>query len=232
MKVKNKEDWSINSHKAQVNPKEAHGFLPKTIGFIWIKAFGEPNSKRDAQAGASGWCSIPATWEAEMGKITVQDRLWQNKFERPSYQPIAGHNSTCQSSQATIGGWDQEGQGFRPAQAKMFPRLHLNWKKLGMVQHSHHPSYSGKCSLDCGPDWPGKKQDLISKITRTKRAGGRHGSSTSMLASQVKTLSSHPSTTEIEGEREREREVLTSTHSRYFDRLTGDGELLDVAWTL
>jgi hypothetical protein len=48
---------------------------------------------------------------------------------------------------------------------------YLNRKKLGMVVHACHPSYCGQHKKEnCGPGWPGKKQDLISKVARPQKS--------------------------------------------------------------
>jgi hypothetical protein len=67
-----------------------------------------------------------------------------------------------------------EGSRFQASLGKKkFIRPPYQQKKAGHVACTCHSSYSGRhIKEDHGPGWPGKKQDSISKLSRTKRAGG------------------------------------------------------------
>jgi hypothetical protein len=99
---------------------------------------------------------ILASWEAEIKRSQLEASAG-NKIARPPSQPVAGHGGMYLSSQL-LGRLRLGRSQFRPAQAKMFVRPHLNGKKLGMVVLACHPSYGKKHNIGRQyPCWPRQK---------------------------------------------------------------------------
>jgi hypothetical protein len=72
-----------------------------------------------------------------------------------------------------------EGLEFKASPGKKVCKtLQLNGKKLGMVAHTCHPSYSRKCKVGCGPGQPGQKVRPYLQNNQSKK--DRRHSSTSV----------------------------------------------------
>jgi hypothetical protein len=93
---------------------------------------------------------------------------------------------SCAGHPSYVGDSNQEDHGSRPAWAKKFAGSHLNRKKLGVMEHVCHPSYTGRYKIG----WSQFKQDPNSKIIRAKRAGGVV-QALERLPNQCKALSSN-----------------------------------------
>jgi hypothetical protein len=85
---------------------------------------------------------ILATWEAAIGRIPVQGQCWQKIHET-----IAGHSGTGLSSQGTLEA-EIRGSWLQAKPSNKVNEILIQQKKLGVVVHACHPSYSGKYKIE------------------------------------------------------------------------------------
>jgi hypothetical protein len=93
---------------------------------------------------------IPATWEAEIGRIEFPGQPGEVVHKTPS-QPICESSGSHLSSQLCR----RLGKIIVPGQLrKKLVRPHLNRKKLGVVAHICHPSDGERCEIGGFPSRP------------------------------------------------------------------------------